>query len=184
MSDEPNLVLIGFMGTGKSTVGRECARILGFRFRDSDRLVEQRAGKSVAAIFEEDGEAVFREMESSAIRTLAATNPLVLSTGGGAPMDPANIARLRRKGFVVLLWTDPRAILVRIGNPASRPLLDMGRTNPEARITELLAIRETVYRSAADATIDTTSLTRQQTVERVIAAYEEGKGTARFRRPN
>jgi shikimate kinase len=178
---EPNLVLIGFMATGKSTVGRDCARILGLRYRDSDRLVERRAGKSVAAVFAEDGEAAFRGMETSAIRTLAAANPIVLSTGGGAPMDPANVECLKRTGFVVLLWAEPDAILARVGNPSSRPLLSASE-NPETRIRDLLAQRESIYRAAADAIVDTTSFAREETVERVLAEYRGGKALGRFRR--
>jgi shikimate kinase len=181
MSLEPNLVLIGFMATGKSTVGRECARILGLRYRDSDRLVERRAGKNVATIFAEDGELAFRAMEASAIRTLAAANPVVLSTGGGAPMDPMNVDRLRRTGFVVLLWAEPDVILARVGNPVSRPLLS-GSDDPEARIRGLLAEREPIYRAGADVVIDTTFLRRAETVEKVAAAYQSGKQLERFRR--
>src|SRR2546429_4512538 len=102
-----NLVLIGFMGTGKSTVGRLCARRLGLRFRDSDTLVEHRARKSVAEIFTDDGEASFRVQETSAIRTLAGSGPLVLATGGGAVLKPENVEILRKSGFVVLLRTEP-----------------------------------------------------------------------------
>src|SRR5262245_34007103 len=98
-----NLVLIGFMGSGKSTIGRQCARILGFRFRDSDTLVERRAGKPISQVFADDGEAAFREMECAAIKTLAATSSVVLSTGGGAVLNGANVAALRRTGIVVLL---------------------------------------------------------------------------------
>ena len=181
MDREPNLVLIGFMATGKSTVGRECARILNLRYRDSDRLVEKRASKSIADLFAQDGEAAFRAMERSAIRTLAAANPLVLSTGGGAVMDEANVDTLRRTGFIVLLWAEPRAILRRVGNPASRPLLSACE-DPGSRVRELLAEREPAYRAAADATIDTTCLPRSETVEHVVAAYRAGLQLERFRR--
>lgn len=182
MKRDPNLVLIGFMAAGKSTVGRDCARVLGFRFRDSDRLVEQRAGKSIAEIFAAEGEAAFRSMEASAIMTLASANPLVVSTGGGAPMDAKNVARLRRTGFIVLLWAEPSIILSRIGNPATRPLLNSPDAGPESRVVELLAIREPAYRAAADKVIDTTLLSRPEAVELVVAAYSEGKNLPRFRR--
>ena len=182
MNRDPNLVLIGFMAAGKSTVGRDCARILGLRFRDSDRLVEQRSGKSIPEIFSEGGEAVFRSMEASAIQTLASANPLVLSTGGGAPMDTKNVARLRRTGLIVLLWARPEVILSRISNPDTRPLLVSSDTEPAERVSELLAVREPAYRAAADVVIDTTSLSRPETVARVVAAYYEGKTLRRFRR--
>ena len=183
MIREPNLVLIGFMATGKSTVGWDCAKILGLRYRDSDRLVERRAGKSVSAIFAEDGEAEFRNLEASAIKTLAAANPIVLSTGGGAPMNPLNVERLRRTGYIILLWAEPEAVLSRIGNAASRPLLNSCDESPEERVRNLLAIRKPVYSAAADEVINTTSLTRSEAVDRVVAAYRHGVTMTRFRSP-
>src|ERR1041385_4027110 len=108
-----NLVLIGFMGSGKSTIGRECARILGYRFRDSDTLIERRAGKSVQDIFAEQGEPEFRKMEASAIVELASMSSIVISTGGGAILDSSNVTALRNTGIVVLLWADPDSIVGR-----------------------------------------------------------------------
>jgi shikimate kinase len=170
MPVSPNLVLIGFMATGKSTVGRRCAAALGFRFRDSDTLVERRAGKPVAAIFAEQGEAAFRAMEAQAIYDLSRGHRVVLATGGGAPMNPVNVANLRRNGVIVFLHAAPEAILQRAGSRQSRPLL-ADAENPTARIESLLAQREPVYRSVADAVVDTTGLTQEEVVERVLAAY-------------
>lgn len=168
-----SLVLIGFMASGKSTVGRHCARDLGIPFRDSDRLVQRRAGKSIADIFVQDGEAVFREMEADAIGTLAGSPPIVLATGGGAVMDPRNVAALRRTGYVVLLCVDPAEILKRTGTRASRPLL-FDAQDPEARVRELLQKRDPAYRAAAHAVVDTTGLTLDETVAHVLEAYRAG----------
>ena len=102
------------LASGKSTVGRECARKLGLRFADSDSLIERRAGKSIPEIFSTEGEAVFREMELEAIRTLCSAPPMVLATGGGAVLNSINVSRLRRNGLVVLLWSEPEAIADRV----------------------------------------------------------------------
>jgi shikimate kinase len=166
----PNLILIGFMATGKSTIGRWCARALGFRFRDSDTLVERRAGKPVPVIFAEEGEAAFREMEAAAIRDLARGRRVVIATGGGAVMRSTNVAHLRRSGVVVLLRTSPEEILARSGNRVNRPLL-ASADDPRARVAELLAQREPYYQAAAHLVIDTTGLTREEAAERVLAAY-------------
>lgn len=172
MIRRPNLVLIGFMATGKTTVGRACARMLGLPFRDSDTLVELRAGRSIPEIFAQDGEAAFRVMESEAIRTLCSSPPIVISTGGGAVLNGVNVARLRRNGLVVLLWAEPEDLICRVGNPARRPLLE-GSSNPVERIRDLLAEREPAYRAAAHITIETTGRPRDETVERVVQVYRD-----------
>lgn len=169
-SPAPNLVLVGFMATGKSTIGRRCARELGYPFRDSDSVIERRAGKSIPAIFAEDGEPAFRRLEAAAIRELARAGATVIATGGGAPMNSGNVAYLRRTGFVVLLWSDPEEILARCGTRANRPLL-AGANDPRARIECLLAQREPAYRAAAHAVVDSTGLTREETAQRVLDAY-------------
>ncbi len=181
MQPAPNLVLIGFMASGKSTVGKRSARRLGLPFCDSDALVEQAAGRTVAEIFRHEGEAAFRERETAAIEALSARGPLVLSTGGGAPMNPRNAAILRDTGVVVLLWAEPEAILARVGDPASRPLLASAH-DPAARVRELLAVRAPVYRSVAHAVVDTTELTLPAVVDRVLAAYRAGAELFRERR--
>jgi len=172
MTSPPNLVLIGFMATGKSTIGRRCARELGFRFRDSDTLIERRAGKPIPAIFAEEGEAAFRAREADAIRDLARGSRVVLSTGGGAPMNPVNVANLRRTGVIILLHATPDEILARVGNRQSRPLL-ADAEDPRVRIEALLAQRTPTYRAAADAVVETTGLTREEAVQQVLTAYQE-----------
>lgn len=167
---ERNLVLVGFMASGKSTIGRRCAHALRFRFFDTDAVVEQCAGKPVPVIFAEDGEAVFRSLESDAIRRLAREPRAVIATGGGAVMNAANVARLRRTGYVVLLWTDPQEIMARCGSRSTRPLL-AGAYDPAARIAELLTAREPLYRAAAHTVVETTGLSREEAAERVLDAY-------------
>ncbi|MCC6730499.1 MAG: shikimate kinase [Chthonomonadales bacterium] len=166
----PNLVLIGFMGSGKSTIGRRCAAALAFRFRDSDFVVERAAGMSVRAVFAERGEAAFRALESEAVRRLASTLGLVIATGGGAAMDAANAACLRRTGVVVHLRVAPAEVVARVGSARTRPLLS-GVADPRARVEELMAARGPRYEAAADATVDGTGLLPEETTRRVLAAY-------------
>jgi shikimate kinase len=167
---QPNLVLIGFMATGKSTIGRLCARSLGFRFRDSDTLIERRAGRPIPEIFAEEGESAFRARESEALQDLARGYHLVIATGGGAVMNAVNVARLRRTGIVILLHAAPEEILMRVGNRQSRPLL-ADAPDPLARIESLLLQREPYYRAAAHAIVETTGLSRETAAARVLEAY-------------
>ncbi len=168
--DDRNLVLVGFMASGKSTIGRRCAESLRFGFRDSDALLERRAGKPVSEIFEQEGEVRFRSLETAAIRDLARESRTVIATGGGAVLSGLNVARLRRTGYIILLWADPDEILARCGSRASRPLLACAE-DPSARITELLAVREPLYHAAAHAVVHTSGLTRDEAVERVLDTY-------------
>jgi shikimate kinase len=158
------------MATGKSTIGRLCARALGFRFRDSDTLIQRRAGRSIAEIFAEEGEAAFRARETAALQELARGYHLVIATGGGAVLNAVNVARLRRTGVVILLHAAPEEILLRVGNRQSRPLL-ADAPDPLARIQTLLHQREPYYHAAAHAIVETTGLSREAAAERVLQAY-------------
>ena len=141
-----NVALVGFMGTGKSTVGNVLASMLHLRFVDTDALIEQRAGKRITDIFASDGEARFREIESDVVRELAEKRGIVISTGGGVVMNPANMESLKKHALVVCLWASPEAILTRVGHQTHRPLLQ-GEDRLE-KIKSLLAMREPFYRQA------------------------------------
>src|ERR1700752_1096640 len=117
------IVLTGFMGSGKSEVGRRLARRLGRAFIDTDELIEAHAGKSVASIFADDGEAAFRRLERDAVADAARRGEAVVALGGGAVLDPANVTVLRAAGVVICLTARPDAILARVGRGADRPLL-------------------------------------------------------------
>jgi shikimate kinase len=150
-----NIVLTGFMGTGKTAVGREVARRLGWRFIDTDRLVEEAAGMSVAEIFARDGEASFRARERQAIAEACAVQDAVVATGGGALADPVNRERLRAAGTIVCLDADVETVLGRIGDDTTRPLLRSGaHGDVRARVRALMAEREPVY-ATADHRVDT-----------------------------
>ena len=139
---EKNLVLTGFMGTGKTTVGRILAERLGYDFVDTDAVIESRAGP-IHEIFERDGEAGFREMERAVARELAGRTGLVIATGGRMMLDPDCAACLEPGGDVVCLAADPETIIERVGDTGPRPLLDVA--DPLARVRELLAERAEGY---------------------------------------
>jgi shikimate kinase len=168
-----HIILTGFMGTGKTEVGRRLARALGRAFVDTDRLVETKAQRSTSEIFARDGEAAFRALEREAVAEACALPQAVIATGGGALVDPDNRRRLAAAGPVVCLTASPAEILRRIGDARTRPLLAACASDAEriARIEMLLAERKTAYGSATH-TIDTTGLTVDQTVERVRAVME------------
>lgn len=168
----PNLVLIGFMGTGKSAVGRTCATQLGFPYHDTDTWISRRVRKPISQIFAENGEAFFRDCERDAVRELSVRSAIVLSTGGGVVLDPENTRMLRESGIVVLLTATVETILARVGGRGSRPLLQSD--DPESRIRALLLERDSAYRAAADAVVDTSDLTREEVAEQVVALYQGG----------
>ena len=150
-------MLIGFMGSGKTSVGRELARMLGFRFVDTDEEVMRVAGgRSIPRIFEEEGEAKFRELESGVLELLSGVSGLVVATGGGLPLSRENRKRMSSIGFVVWLDAAREAILQRVSGNANRPLLRGG--NVEERVDRMLGERREFYKDAADLRVETNGL--------------------------
>jgi shikimate kinase len=141
---DANLYLVGFMGTGKSTVGRQAARTLGFRFLDSDHEIERRAGKSVTKIFAEEGEAHFRGLEREFVEQGHPTQGCVVACGGGLVVPPGILELLRQRGIVICLHASIDTIIQRTMHSSHRPLLQV--EEPEKRLRELYARREEVYR--------------------------------------
>ncbi len=174
----PNIILTGFMGTGKTTVGQAVAERLGRWFVDMDAAIERRAGKPVSAIFSQDGEPAFREMEAALCRELAGERNLVIATGGGALASAANRAALAESGLVICLDASTDAILARLHQTRDRPLL--AGPDRRERVEALLAERAAAY-AAIPHHIDTDGLTVDQVVERVIRlARQAGPGPARL----
>jgi shikimate kinase len=148
-----NVVLTGFMGTGKSTVGRLLAALLGYAFVDTDELIVARDGRSIADIFREDGQTVFRRWEAVVARELAGQSGLVIATGGRLMLDEANAAALGANGRVFCLTAAPETILTRLHNDnGRRPLLDV--PNPAQQIERLLKERREKYGRFTQITTD------------------------------
>ncbi len=141
-----NLALVGFMGTGKSSVGRLVAQVLHFTFLDTDHVIEARASKPITEIFQQDGEPVFRDWERRVVEELRLRKKTVISTGGGLPVNEENLVSLKSHALVVCLWASPETIFERIRGHEHRPLLN--HPEPLTKIRELLAIREPYYRKA------------------------------------
>ena len=141
-----NIALIGFMGTGKSSVGRMIAELLRFPLVDTDEMIVSRAGKSIADIFAQDGESRFREYEKEIVAELTARKRTIICTGGGLGANEANVASLKQHALVVCLWASPEKIWERVRNHTHRPLLQ--GPDPMAKIRELLSARERCYKQA------------------------------------
>jgi shikimate kinase len=146
LHDAP-IFLIGFMGTGKSTVGRLLAAEIGFGFTDLDDVITRAAGCSVAQIFAAEGEGGFREREEQAVRAAAAMRRTVIATGGGAACREANLVAMLAAGRVVALSATPAEVIRRTGGGPTRPLLH-GQSDPEGVAAALLAEREPFYARA------------------------------------
>lgn len=152
-STSGNIFLVGPMGSGKSTIGRQLARALGLEFVDCDQAIEEQTGASIALIFDIEGEAGFRQRERAMIEQLSAREGIVLATGGGAVLDPANRAWLRARGQVVYLACSVAQQFERTRYSRHRPLLQA--PDPEARLAALLELRDPLYREVAHLVVNT-----------------------------
>jgi shikimate kinase len=169
MSTDTNIVLVGFMGTGKTTVGRIVAERRGMSFVDMDDVIVEREGKPIPRIFAEDGEPHFRACERRLVLELAARQGLVIATGGGIVLNPDNVADFSRTGLVVCLWAEPEEILRRVGADTNRPLLAVA--DKIGRIRELLAKRAPLYRTVPNQ-LDTTGLDSEAVVNRILQLHD------------
>ena len=160
-----NVALVGFMGSGKSSVGRLIARTLGGRFVDTDKIVIGRAGQEITDIFAERGELWFRQEETRALRSLLGSSGIVAATGGGIVTVTANRPLLKQLGLVVWLTADEETIWERVSRNKKRPLLHTG--NPRETVRTLLAQRNPLYEAVADMQIDTSALTHAEVAERI-----------------
>lgn len=163
-----NLALVGFMGTGKTTVGRQVADLLQFEFLDTDELIQQRTNRLISDIFARDGEPAFRALERQVLAELADRTRLVISTGGGLPCEPGNLDALKAHALVICLWAGPDKIWERVRNQSHRPLLQ--HPDPPARIRELLALREPFYRQA-DVLLNTELRTAREVTQQIAHQF-------------
>jgi shikimate kinase len=164
-----NLALIGFMGTGKTSVGRVLAEHLQFEFLDTDELIQARASRTINDIFAQDGEPAFRAMECAVVKELAAREKLVISTGGGLPTNPANLEALKQHALVICLWSSPEKIWERVRHQSHRPLLH--DPDPQKKIADLLAIREPFYKQA-DVLINTGLRSIREIVQQIEIQFK------------
>jgi len=163
-----NIALIGFMGTGKTSVGRLTAEQLHFDYLDTDEMIQAAAGKTIAEIFSEEGEPAFRAMEEKVVEDLATRKKTIIATGGGLPTNPKNLAGLKAHALVVCLWASPEKIWERVRNQTHRPLLNDPK--PQAKIRELLAARAPFYKQA-DVLLNTEIRSLREVAHQVVHQF-------------
>ena len=168
-----NIILVGPMGAGKTTVGRLLARSLDRPFIDSDHEIEQRAGVNIPLIFEIEGEEGFRRREAAVIAELVEQEGIVLATGGGAVLRAENRTNLRRHGCVIYLHATVDHLLERTARCTHRPLLQTA--DPRQRLTTLLTEREPLYREVADLIVTTDSRPARQVVRQILNHLQNGQ---------
>ena len=160
-----NIVLIGFMGTGKTTIATQLANKLGMRYVSTDSLIEKRENRTINEIFTKEGEDYFRNIESDVIREVSSQEGLVIDTGGGVVMREENLANLKSTGIVICLTADEEAIMARTKKYKHRPLLNV--EDPKLKIRSLLAKRAPLY-AKCDHSIDTGKFTIRQVIEKIM----------------
>jgi len=176
-----NIFLVGMMGAGKTSVGRLLAKRLNKVFYDSDHIIEQRTGVKIPVIFEIEGEQGFRHRESVVLDELTALNEIVLATGGGAVLASENRDKLRSRGTVVYLRATVKDLLNRTRHDKNRPLLRTA--DPRARLNELYAIRDPLYRDVAHVTVDTGSQSLTTLMNRLYQVLETRSAPSIAREP-
>ncbi|MFH1355259.1 MAG: shikimate kinase [Candidatus Omnitrophota bacterium] len=167
-----NIYLVGFMGTGKSAVGRELAKIKQWRFIDLDELIEKKAEKSIADIFAQKGEPYFRDLEKMTLNEIAAGKDSVVACGGGIVIDRENIATMKHQGVVICLKASAEVILKRTSGKTHRPLLNVA--DPKKQIESLLQSRAADY-AQADKSIETSTLSLKEIVQNILEFLDQNK---------
>ena len=160
-----NIVLIGFMGTGKTTIATQLANKLRLRYISTDSLIEKRENRTINEIFTKEGEDYFRDVESDVIREVSSQEGLVIDTGGGVVMREENLTNLKSTGVVICLTADEEAIMARTKKYKHRPLLNV--EDPKLKIRSLLAKRTPLY-AKCDHSIDTGKFTIRQVIEKIM----------------
>jgi shikimate kinase len=161
-----NIILMGFMGAGKTTIGKKLSKALNWEFIDTDAYIEEEQGRKISDIFAEDGERAFRDMETDLLKRLQnGENQFVLSVGGGMPVREENRALLRNLGTVIYLKISKEEIIRRVSGDKKRPLLQGG--DLEEKVTNLMNVRECIYIETAHVEIVTDGKTPEQVVKEI-----------------
>lgn len=167
-----NIFLVGLMGAGKSTVGRQLALRLGKTFVDTDHEIEARTGASIPVIFDVEGEAGFRKREAEMIDELTRRSGIVLATGGGAVHDADTRARLKSRGLTIYLYAKVADLWHRTKNDRNRPLLACD--DPKQRLEDLLLLRDPLYREVADIVVETGRPSVSRMTASIVEMLEQG----------
>jgi shikimate kinase len=170
VTEKRNIILCGFMATGKSSVGKTLAAMVHYGFLDLDTLIEADAGISIPEIFASQGEAAFRSLESRMVDRVSANSGVVIAAGGGTIVNPQNLEKLKRSGVVITLTADIPTILRRIGSGEDRPMLWEG--NRLERIRALLEQRAEAY-AKADISLDTSLLSIDEVAQKLVERLKE-----------
>ena len=174
MERKKNVVLIGFMGSGKTSVGIKLSYRLRMPVEDTDKFIEQREGKSISNIFAEDGESYFRALETGVLKEFRDKSyTRIISVGGGTPVNPVNRDLLRQCGTVVYLRIRPETVYERLKNDTSRPLLQC--ENPLEKIYSLMEARREAYEETADIIIDVDDKNMDEVLEELTAQLSDLK---------
>ncbi len=168
MNNYSNIVLFGFMGTGKTRIGSELADKLGMQFVDMDDLVVERAGKSIPEIFADEGEAHFRRLERAIVKELSEQSGFVIATGGGVIKNADNVRDYGRKGLLICLAATPEVIMSRVKDDTNRPLLNTA--DKLTTIKKLLAERQPLY-DTIPTTVDTSNLSADEVVDEIMKLF-------------
>ena len=169
LSQDRNIILIGFMGTGKTSVGKSLSQQTGRRVVDVDHWIEQKTTQKIRDIFEKEGERHFRVLEKEAIAEISQMDSTVITTGGGAVLDPANMDALKKKGWVIALSASAETIYERVKDSRHRPLL---KENVRTEILRLLEIRKPLY-ACADYVFKTDNLSPDQVAHLILETLEK-----------
>jgi len=173
MADVRNVYLVGVMGSGKSSVGRELARLLAQKFVDLDRLISKRVGKSIAAIFKTDGEAYFRKVEAELLKSVTKEKGQTVATGGGAVLDPSNCEAMKTTGTIIFLEASLDELWSRVSRNKRRPLLLTA--NPKQTLEDIAKKREPIYRDIANTTFNTNQKSPQALALEIFQTCFEAK---------
>lgn len=166
-----NIILVGPMGAGKTTIGKQLAQQLGRDFYDSDRFIEEHTGVNIPLIFELEGEEGFRKREKNALIELTQKRDIVLATGGGAVLDQENRNQLSKHGFVIYLSAPLAQLINRTAKDRNRPLLQT--EDPHKKLEEILTVRDPLYREVADEVIETDDKPVRNVVKKLLTIINE-----------